>query len=244
MNADQIGDALAAPIPDVPEPITAYRCWRYHAKPFNETLPLWSLNSAPWSADAIMQAICKPMGYQVDEAGKWIDCDTTPADPKDQHYAMIHGQYGCGIYGYKTFADFAKEVAPFSCKQLVAGEVELWGVVWPHERGYRAQFARPSKFYVPTVEVYGDDALDMEHVNVVRALGERYDVPVEPMPEGMRMYRPWTLQEDVNDVLAQAAHRAAQARLDALKADLAAMTPVSTTDRSIFTKLKEWIHRG
>jgi hypothetical protein len=32
------------------------------------------------------------------------------------------------------------------CDGVVFGTVEMWGIIWDHERGYRAQFARPTSF--------------------------------------------------------------------------------------------------
>jgi hypothetical protein len=32
------------------------------------------------------------------------------------------------------------------CDGVVIGTVALWGVIWDHARGYRAQFARPLSF--------------------------------------------------------------------------------------------------
>lgn len=44
----------------------------------------------------------------------------------------------------------------------VLGQVALWGVVWEHERGYRAQYARPVKF----VEARGHESdRAMERLN-------------------------------------------------------------------------------
>jgi hypothetical protein len=32
------------------------------------------------------------------------------------------------------------------CDGVVIGAVELWGIIWDHARGYRAQFAQPRCF--------------------------------------------------------------------------------------------------
>jgi hypothetical protein len=38
------------------------------------------------------------------------------------------------------------------CNGIVIGSVALWGVIWEHVRGYRAQYARPLSF----ISGYGD----------------------------------------------------------------------------------------
>jgi hypothetical protein len=45
------------------------------------------------------------------------------------------------------------------CDGVVVGTVALWGIIWDHARGYRAQFAKPTSF----VSSYGHrnrEALD------------------------------------------------------------------------------------
>ena len=32
------------------------------------------------------------------------------------------------------------------CDGVVFGTVEMWGIIWDHAKGYRAQFARPTSF--------------------------------------------------------------------------------------------------
>lgn len=62
-----------------------------------------------------------------------------------------------GIHGFKTMEDltFATRGHPGNliiravvsgCDGLVVGTVDLWGVIWDHAVGYRAQFAKPTSF--------------------------------------------------------------------------------------------------
>jgi len=62
-----------------------------------------------------------------------------------------------GIHGYKTMDDLMWSVRGdperlvvrsqiTECDGVVIGTVALWGVIWDHARGYRAQFARPISF--------------------------------------------------------------------------------------------------
>ena len=38
------------------------------------------------------------------------------------------------------------------CDGVVFGTIEMWGIIWDHAKGYRAQFARPLSF----VSSYGN----------------------------------------------------------------------------------------
>jgi hypothetical protein len=65
-----------------------------------------------------------------------------------------------GIHGFKTEGDLFKYSTDSSlaratgsgCDGVVFGTIAMWGVVWEHEYGYRAQFARPTSF----VSAYGN----------------------------------------------------------------------------------------
>jgi hypothetical protein len=69
-----------------------------------------------------------------------------------------------GVHAFKTL-DWAMNYRsrnhhPECCSNrcpgdgTILGQVELWGIVWEHNTGYRAQFARPVKF----LDAYGRDA--------------------------------------------------------------------------------------
>src|SRR5262249_22777161 len=62
-----------------------------------------------------------------------------------------------GIHGFKTMDDlvesFRHQPAHLvirsqvsGCAGVVLGTVEMWGIIWSHAKGYRAQFARPLSF--------------------------------------------------------------------------------------------------
>jgi hypothetical protein len=66
-----------------------------------------------------------------------------------------------GIHGFRTM-DYMRGSTNFpgclirsqstGCDGIVLGTVELWGIIWDHEKGYRAQFGRPLSF----VSSYGN----------------------------------------------------------------------------------------
>lgn len=115
--------------PDAIEPIRAWRVW---------------LTSVESRENLILRS--------VTEAGRgtrWLAGRTLEAGcPTGEHDAPL-GECTCGIYAHKSWAsasDQARGVAG-----AVVGEVQLWGRVVEHDRGYRAQFARPCALWLPVV---------------------------------------------------------------------------------------------
>jgi hypothetical protein len=79
-----------------------------------------------------------------------------------------------GIHGYKTLSDmmvslqsperllFRTQIS--GCDGIVLGTVAMWGIIWDHALGYRAQFARPTSF----ISSYGNRS--EEALSELRAL--------------------------------------------------------------------------
>ena len=74
-----------------------------------------------------------------------------------------------GIHGFKTMDDLVRSFRGdpeclvtrsqiSGCDGVVFGAVELWGIIWDHARGYRAQFARPLSF-VSSYGIRSEEAL-------------------------------------------------------------------------------------
>jgi hypothetical protein len=68
-----------------------------------------------------------------------------------------------GIHGFKTMDDLFQSFRNkpehlvirsqiSGCDGVVFGTIEMWGIIWNHTKGYRAQFARPLSF----VSSYGN----------------------------------------------------------------------------------------
>lgn len=66
-----------------------------------------------------------------------------------------HGEQG--IHGYKTMDDLLQSFGSdpellvmrsriSGYDGVVIGTVDMWGIIWDHAKGYRAQFARPTSF--------------------------------------------------------------------------------------------------
>jgi hypothetical protein len=105
----------------------AYRFWRYVFPPHGAPIRLLSwISDKRWHPHQFVQGTTPDVGEQ-------------------------------GIHGYKTMDDLMWSVRgePESlvsrsrmsgCDGVVLGTVALWGIIWDHARGYRAQFARPIAF--------------------------------------------------------------------------------------------------
>ena len=104
----------------------AYRFWRYVFPKYDAPIRLLS-----WVSDQRWHPLQKVEG-------------TTP-DVGEQ-----------GIHGYKTMNDMMVSLHEperlvirsrvSGCDGVVLGTVSMWGIIWDHALGYRAQFARPMSF--------------------------------------------------------------------------------------------------
>ena len=124
-------------IPDYLSPIVAYRTWQWDAE------GLKSLNNDLWIPGEAKKATCKVIApctrkaWQWDEAaGEWVTCS---------HEAPVDG-CSCGVYAAKSYEHLA---SIGYLGQGPHGEVHLWGRVWDHRLGYRAQYAYPKNIIIP-----------------------------------------------------------------------------------------------
>lgn len=111
-------------VPDTSEPFTAYR---------------W------YGVDILTGHIFGAMGTRWRrpemEAQCLADCSVAPSDGRNG----CAGKYtqGCGIYSYKSFdSAFADGLRNATYTSMLLAECLLWGKVYEHEWGYRAQFVR------------------------------------------------------------------------------------------------------
>ncbi len=151
MAKEQIGEGLDAPIPDVVEPLVGYRAWQWDDR------GLKSDRGTRWTPGEALKAECGRAGNYpyltyLSHADRWDEeieepthPDTCPSHPQD---IARHGAHGCGIYAYATIEDAWRNLGERAGNpNTIIGEVELWGTVWPHEKGYRAEHAKPRAFY-------------------------------------------------------------------------------------------------
>ena len=118
-------------VPDYVEPFTAYRAWQWDADGVK------SLNSVLWTPKVAFVATCQHYnGTQYPRLAAAL---------ADQHPVPCE-ECTCGMYAAINFQhlidiDYAT--------RGIHGEVSLWGRLYKHSLGWRAQYAYPKHFIVP-----------------------------------------------------------------------------------------------
>lgn len=109
--------------------ITGYRWWRYRFPPHHAPTQLLSwVPDRRWFPNTIFEA------------------DHSP--DKGEH----------GVHGFKTPDEMiaacingpeslVRRAQMTGCDGIVIGAVSMWGIVWQHSHGYRAEYARPIIFF-------------------------------------------------------------------------------------------------
>jgi len=175
-------------IPDVAEPIVGYRSWlveyqgplglvdsdRTYDIPTGPYRVVSRFGREAWEPGVPAIAICGNMDiFSRDRVTRGLSCEASPSRSKEGH----HG-FGCGIYSYKDPCRSASYHNPRTFTMSVWGEILMWGNVYEHEHGYRAQYAWPSGFACMR---------DLRSIRVAEGLAEAYGVGLIPdlreMPE-------------------------------------------------------------
>jgi len=124
------------------EPVRGYRSWEWGA--FDGTLFLRShFTGDYWPHSSPMESKC-----------------------------ACKKEHSCGIYAWSS-GEKLNDYLPMAiiAGLWVRGEVDMWGEVHFHEHGYRAQFAKPSAFYVNSQQTERTK-------RVIGVIALQYDVPV------------------------------------------------------------------
>jgi hypothetical protein len=184
-------------IPDLAEPITAWRCWVIGG---DEATPLLisPKSGTMWppvegfeskvirNPDRNFISAKCTKGLRPEGA---TPCRTCPSLTAANHYGV-----GCGIYAYKTMGDLAWDFSPPGLSRhdptmvgawntLIWGKVLLWGTVYEHDHGYRAEFARVEELVV--IDGLGD--LGGRAPARAAKLAEFYGVPLNTLPRVTRL---------------------------------------------------------
>jgi hypothetical protein len=129
-----------AEVPDTYiEPFTAYRAWNWNDE------GITSLNGSLWTPKVAFEATCP---QTEDLRNMRAACSTSQAQAfwnKKQHL-VPDPACTCGMYAginMKHLIDIGY------IKRGIHGEVSLWGRLYRHTLGWRAQFAYPKCFVVP-----------------------------------------------------------------------------------------------
>lgn len=213
-------------VPDVPEPIVGYRGWTHQ----NDRLIGWQ--QTIWPYDQPLHAVCRGthldlesvrlLGMLMGRAFVFGDL----AKPDIQHRCpstnrFFHTGYGCGIYAFKELDGALQQ------HRDVVGEVQMWGRVFEHGVGYRAEIAEPIKL---CWTLDGPERMRAER------LAELYGVPCEEIPDtaAAAEYVAWrAMWEGHQEDMA----RLRQALVDAQRAGLST-EPIRNM---IVGKVRQWL---
>lgn len=155
-------------------PLRAYRCWRVEWQ--NGRPVLGSLfHATVWPADGPLRATCE---RRPGSLAAWIR--RRFSRKVDGHAAPAWG-CECGIYAMSHLEDDEDlRISPHICQRgpldrvmRVAGVAQLWGRVVQHDRGYRAEYARPLRLLtIPSLLRVRDTE------GLIEAVARRYRIPL------------------------------------------------------------------
>ena len=137
----------------VPGYVVGYRSWIPSSLQFNHRLK--SLNrTTVWTPGVPLQATCKRVIHQI---------------ARNEDDLVIPNRYcSCGVYAYNDWREVATNP-----EVTIHGEINLWGRIQEHRRGYRAEFGYPRCFYFDPVKT-----------KLIERLAEQYGVPIVYRPPG------------------------------------------------------------
>lgn len=137
------------------EPIIGWRIWGVQGNHL-----VTGMYSSEWPHKKPLTAVHEERSpYPYNSAAS---CPGSPCEPHTPNILP-----GCGIYALKTPADIAAEWEEHRAWPGIVGTVYLWGRMFEHEHGYRAQFAYPASF----IAAFGGADID--------ALAAAYNVPTD-----------------------------------------------------------------
>lgn len=172
----------------VVDAVVAYRAWEAWAVDGIIHLTSVTRREVEWPRGKTVEAVCPCLRTAMRSARfhRWSIGDVSLDQPAETHaLPETYVLHTCGIYAW------ANPIIPYTPRMLglqmgyhyayVVGEVLLWGRVRVHERGYRAEFAKPSAFYVTdTMSVRQRTVVDLAAlqwaVPAVRVDGAQYAV--------------------------------------------------------------------
>lgn len=168
-------------VPDLIEPFVAWRVWDVTLT--GDGLALESLfHSAHWTPGHVLKATCR------------FGCDEVPADVDSLKHAELNywnipvNSMPCGIYAGKSLEQAVtylpscfRDPAAVTMKRAraVIGKVALSGLVKEHEKGYRAEYAKPVALWVPVSFGFPVDTWEGDPERAARLLRDAYDIPVK-----------------------------------------------------------------
>lgn len=129
-------------MPDYMEPFIGYRAWHW-----NEN-GITSLNNVPWTPKVAFVATC-PHYERADaiaEREQWQQGLPIVGAPVEEH-PVPNENCTCGLYSGLNMEHLQNDTDYIH--RGIHGEVSLWGRVYAHTLGWRAQYGYPKYFVVP-----------------------------------------------------------------------------------------------
>jgi hypothetical protein len=121
-----------------PEPYVAYRAWNWNAK------GITSLNNAVWKPKVAFEATCR---HYDDLRSMQAAClEESSVFWQKQSHLVPDPSCTCGMYAGINMQHL---IDIGYIQHGIHGEVHLWGRLYKHTLGWRAQFAYPKNFIVP-----------------------------------------------------------------------------------------------
>ena len=151
------------------EPFVAYRAWNWNSE------GIASLNGAPWTPKVAFEATCHSRddwkwlvaSATTDETRKWLQ--------SKEHY-VPNENCTCGMYAGINMRHL---IDINYIQRGIHGEVHLWGRLMRHTLGWRAQFAYPTFFVVPSNMLPFNMMDAKERLDTLA----EFDVPIYLQPE-------------------------------------------------------------
>jgi hypothetical protein len=161
-----------AKVPDTyVEPFVAYRAWNWNAK------GITSLNGVLWTPKVAFEAVCP----HADDLRSMQAACTTEASKKfwqAQSHHVPDPSCTCGTYAGINM----QHLIDISYIQRgIHGEVSLWGRLYRHTLGWRAQYAYPKFFIVPANMIPFDITKAKRRLDMLTEFG--IDIYLQPDKE-------------------------------------------------------------
>jgi hypothetical protein len=166
-----LSDVGLEPIPDLVEPIEAWRVWRVAVCQGRVVLTS-VFTSVIWEPAVPLAASCS-VGHRSLSRPWRVELNDHPAPDLDCR---------CGIYGVPSAAGARPylERPPVLCRdERVIGRVALWGDVVEGQSGWRASHAYPVELFVPLPPVVQKGLRRRAYAEEIRIALEEYRVPVD-----------------------------------------------------------------
>jgi hypothetical protein len=172
-------------VPDKITPERGYRAWRLRRDVESGELRLVSMRSPTvvWRPREPMRADClgfNATGSVMFQVG-WSSSEEEGKSERN-HLPSCHSapfeRCHCGIYALLELGAMRQFIAP----KIILGEVELWGKVIPGTTGWRAEYARPVRFFTLPEDVYREPFRPYPTAALIEEAAYVYQAEVEELP--------------------------------------------------------------